>query len=218
MPDLDPRWLVTNQLKYQGADPSLLFEILWGIVQREDWFTLLDKDGNPVNNFLRLIEEPPPVGCNLKRDKLEKLLELKHRNEDQDEDVAKWMKDLRKFVGSQLEKSIKGLNSNGTNQHSGFDMSNPKAENLGGGNSRAYRIALLDRDAPDLAERVINRELSAAAGIRELRKRQGKPEKVSGTISFVNASKAINTLTEYMPEDVLGELIELLNSYKETEL
>jgi hypothetical protein len=54
------------------------------------------------------------------------------------------------------------LNKNGTNQHNlGVDMSNPTK----GGNSKEYQIQRLKRDAPDIAIKVIKREISAKQGM-----------------------------------------------------
>lgn len=54
------------------------------------------------------------------------------------------------------------LNKHGINQHNlGLDMSSPTK----GGNSKEYQIQRLKRDAPDIAIKVINCELSAKQGM-----------------------------------------------------
>ena len=54
------------------------------------------------------------------------------------------------------------LNKNGVRSYSTFDMS--KVDNKGG-NSKEYQIQRLKRDAPDIAIKVINREISAKQGM-----------------------------------------------------
>jgi hypothetical protein len=54
------------------------------------------------------------------------------------------------------------LNKNGVRSYSTFDMS--KVDNKGG-NSKEYQIQRLKRDAPDIATKVINREISAKQGM-----------------------------------------------------
>ena len=87
-----------------------------------------------------------------------------------------------------------------------------------GGTSRKYIIAKLKRDEPELAEQVISREISSQQGRQRLYERQGKapkPRKETAKVSLHSASSARDTLTKYMPDDVLHELIDLLNEWFE---
>ncbi len=86
------------------------------------------------------------------------------------------------------------------NKHGG-DMSKVLShlENKGTGN-RSYSIAVLKRDAPEIAERVIKKEISAAEGMRQA----GKREK---TVTVkVNVEGFINAIKKVLSEDEIHEL------------
>jgi hypothetical protein len=218
----DWRNLLYTELKRTGGDPSFLFEILEGIIEQRAWETLQDDSGEPVGSLRRLIEAPLPVGCGQKVDKVLRLLQIEHRYEDDGTQWKERMKALRENINTELkieqqeqETEIPALNEHGTNQHSEDVIKKSYNVQNNRGTSRTHRIAVLKRDAPDLAERVIRGELSAAAGMRELRKAQGKPEKPRGAVNFLNAESARDTLIKYMPTDVLHELIDLLNEWND---
>lgn len=79
-----------------------------------------------------------------------------------DIDVIKAHCKRKPNIWDEYFQEINPLNKNGVNQHNlGFDMSNPNK----GGNSKEYQIQRLKRDAPDIAIKVINREISAKQGM-----------------------------------------------------
>ena len=79
-----------------------------------------------------------------------------------DIDVIKAHCKRKPNIWDEYFQEINPLNKNGINQHNlGFDMSNPNK----GGNSKEYQIQRLKRDAPDIAIKVINREISAKQGM-----------------------------------------------------
>jgi len=65
-------------------------------------------------------------------------------------------------IWKEYEEQLNPLNKNGVRSYSTFDMS--KVDNKGG-NSKEYQIQRLKRDAPDIAIKVINREMSAKQGM-----------------------------------------------------
>jgi len=90
-----------------------------------------------------------------------KIAKLESRNEAHPETAAA-LASMREKVRTLIEGTAPEANPNGANQWSGFDISNPRPSQQGG-TSREYRIGVLKRDAPELAERVVNGELSANA-------------------------------------------------------
>jgi hypothetical protein len=65
-------------------------------------------------------------------------------------------------IWKEYEEQSNPLNKNGVKNYSTFDMSKVDLE---GGNSRQYQIQRLKRDAPEIATKVINREISAKQGM-----------------------------------------------------
>ena len=101
---IDSRTLVYGELKQSGGDPSTLFEILEGVIERHDWEFLVDDEGKPVGSFRRFLEAPLPVGCGVKAEKILALLRVEHRYET-DKDYAQRMKNLRDHVADLLKKA-----------------------------------------------------------------------------------------------------------------
>ena len=217
--DNDWRNLLYTELKRTGGDPSVLFEILESIVEQRAWETLLDDSGNPVGSLRRLIEAPLPIGCGQNPDKVLRLLDVEHRYEKHN---TKWhdrMSALRDVVRAELSKDITVRDKPGkpAEEQSNFDISKLNInEATGGGTSKEYRIAVLNRDAPDLAEEVIDGSITAAEGIRRLRERQGKPMRRQSAVNLLSAESSANTLIKYMPKEVLHRLIDLLNEWRDT--
>jgi hypothetical protein len=65
-------------------------------------------------------------------------------------------------IWKEYEEHIKVINKHGVRTYSTVDISTVDKE---GGTSRQYQIQRLKRDAPDIATKVINRELSAKQGM-----------------------------------------------------
>jgi hypothetical protein len=108
---------------------------------------------------------------------------------------------VRETIGELTESEIKPLNAN----HIGKKVSDMSDTSKLGGNSREYKIARLKRDAPDIAERVINKEISASEGARLA---GFDSRKVS--IEMENPISASKTIIKYMDHDQLIELVQLL--------
>lgn len=129
-----------------------------------------------------------------------------------------------------IEERIKEVNPHGVKDEMLYRKNiTSKDSVIERGTSRAYRIAVLKRDAPDLAEQVIAKEISAAAGIRELKRRQGedvpeppqrkrKSKQDRINVHILDATSAFKTIVNNMPDEVLYELIDLLNEWREWDL
>lgn len=79
-----------------------------------------------------------------------------------DIDVIKACCKRKPNIWDEYLKEKHPLNKNGVRSYSTLDMS--KVNNKGG-NSKEYQIQRLKRDAPDIATKVINREISAKQGM-----------------------------------------------------
>src|SRR5712691_6976453 len=101
---IDTRTLVYGEIRQSGGDPSTLFEILEGVIDRRDWETLFSEDGQPVGSFQRFLESPPPNGCGVRAEKLLALLKVEHRYET-DADIAERMQKLRERIEQELQIS-----------------------------------------------------------------------------------------------------------------
>lgn len=194
------------ELKRTGGDPSHLFELLESIIHQRAWEYLLDTNGRPVGSLRRLIEAPPPIGCGQKADKVLKLLEVEHRYERDNTEWHERMTVLRDEVRREMGIDIPALSENYSAVGRGkkSDMSDISQR---GGNSRDYVIARLKRDAPDIAQRVIDGEISAAEGKRLA---SGQTEPKRRAINMDDPESAANTILEYMSRENIEDLIAIL--------
>ena len=150
-------------------------------------------------HFTDFVTAPPLEGLGTTREVIEALCK-------QDDAILQQMRQL-------FEEDIPTANRNGTNRYtSSPDTSGLETDNKGYGNSREYRLARLKRDAPDLAELVINDEISAAEGMRQLKARQGKSEPFRRAINMQDAKSATDTIFEFMDRETIEQLIECLQN------
>jgi hypothetical protein len=104
-------------------------------------------------------------------------------------------------------EEINSLNKHGTNQHYlGGDMSHPTKR----GNSKEYQIQRLKRDAPDIARKVINREISAKQGMEMAGLKERTVVVKCKAEDFV--TKAINNLEINQIEKLVQDLSLYLNN------
>ncbi len=126
-----------------------------------------DKDGRALT-FRQFIEAPYPVGVGSTVDAVSKLVRLSHRYEAGSPERAKKLATMREKVQLLIEDEGQAVTTHGEigNGRSRLDISSLPASGQGG-TSRAYNIARLKRDRPDLAELVIGGALSANAAAIE---------------------------------------------------
>lgn len=79
-----------------------------------------------------------------------------------DRDIIKAHCKIPTYIWQEYEEQLNPSNKHGVRTYSTVDMLTVDKE---GGNSRQYQIQRLKRDAPDIATKVINRELSAKQGM-----------------------------------------------------
>ncbi len=113
-------------------------------------------------------------------------------------------------IWQEYEEQIKPSNKNGVRNYSTFDIS--KVDNKGG-TSKEYQIQRLKRDAPDIATKVINRELSAKQGMEIAGLKDRTVVVKCKAEDFV--TKAINNLEVNQIEKLIHDLSLYLNHIKQ---
>ena len=114
-------------------------------------------------------------------------------------------------IWQEYEEQLNPIDKHGVNQHKGgLDISSPQ---ITGGSSRQYQIQRLKRDAPDIAIKVIQGELSAKQGM-EIAGLKDKTVIVKCKAEdFV--TKAINNLEVNQIEKLIQDLSSYLNHIKQ---
>jgi hypothetical protein len=196
MNDQDPRLVLHSMKQSQGMQPRGAIEFIASIAEGEKWRDLYDEHGKPIQSFTQFLEAPYPNGCGLQVEHVRKLIQVPVLGEDVSAEAReKW--DARRAVIR--DAMTPALNPNGV-------KGKPLDSNsLRRGESAAYALARLKRDAPDLAEKVIHGDVSANAAAVEAGFRN---KRVS--VRVHNAQSAANTLLKHMPDDVLVDLVNIL--------
>ena len=221
----DLRLMAHTESHRPGGDPSTLLDLLASALVDRKWQTFNDDNGKKFANEFDFLTRRYPEGIGLDVETLKQLQLFRHRNEAKDSPTKERMAELRvclkAALGDEQAREESGLivGEHGTNQHTRTLYQENIMSSEQQGTSRAYRIGTLQKEAPDIAERVIAKEISAAAGIRELRRRNGEdvPEPGSARIAIrkTDAHSAYHSLINNLPDGVLHELINLLNEWRE---
>jgi len=113
-------------------------------------------------------------------------------------------------IWKEYEEHIKPLKTNGGRRHiNEFDISN---SNIEGGSSRKYQIQRLKRDAPDIAIKVIEGELSAKQGMEIAGLKDRTVVVKCKAEDFL--TKAINNLEVNQIEKLIHDLSSYINHLK----
>jgi hypothetical protein len=114
-------------------------------------------------------------------------------------------------IWKEYEEHIKPSNKNGVNQYNiGCDISQPNIER--GSTSRQYQIQRLKRDAPEIATKVINREISAKEGMEIAGLKDRTVVVKCKAEDFL--TKAINNLEVNQIEKLIHDLSSYINHIK----
>ena len=210
----DLRLMAHTEANRAGGDPSLLLDLLADALVDNQWEQYTDDSGKRFTSPYDFLTRPYPEGVGLDSESLAQLQHARHRHERANPDIRKRMAKLRDRIGEVAGNDVQALNPNGIQDRNKNDAIIHNSKPQQQGTSREYRIAVLKRDAPDIAERVISGEIKAAAGIREMNKRLGKPEESRKALNMVDARSAFKTLKKFMPEDVLRDLTDLLIDWR----
>jgi len=113
-------------------------------------------------------------------------------------------------IWKEYEEHIKPIDKHGVNQHKGgLDISSPQ---ITGGSSRQYQIQRLKRDAPEIATKVINREISAKEGMEIAGLKDRTVVVKCKAEDFL--TKAINNLEVNQIEKLIHDLTSYINHIK----
>ncbi len=137
------------QVRASGGDPSLLLELIASLIESRDW----ERNGLSFNAFITTHYEQG--GCGWSLDNLRGVLRLHHRFEDNNHEIAARMTKMRQEVERLLAIPAKkpGRPSKPL-ENKGSDTTFLKR-------GRDYNLQRLQRDRPDLAERVLMGQISA---------------------------------------------------------
>lgn len=153
----DYRIQLHSMTKDAGGDPSIILAELRNIVELRLW----EAEGMTLREFL---ETPLPKGCGVSVERMQQFLEIGHKKQATDPNVAEWMDTLRADFKREMTVPISphGDISRATNSKIA-QGDNITLRNSERGTSDKYLAARLKRDDPELAEKVIRGEVSAHA-------------------------------------------------------
>lgn len=185
-------------LHRDGASPAGALELLAAIVTDQTWERLTDKTGRTfAGRFREFVEANPPYGLGYDADQLPKVLSLKHPHESVPR-IAYQMAEMRDAVRKLLLTEIEPAASVGRPEKERTTLINgERSETI------KRHIRRLKRDDPDLAERVVNGEMSAYAAARS---KGWKPPRIQVTTPERTAAH----LRKHMTAEQLAELARLL--------
>lgn len=218
------QWLHVH-LGQDGGNPSQLLDLLAVIVENEDWKRLRDEKGGDLT-FRDYIVRPFPIGIGWTIPEVEMAIKHKHRHEvgaTRSAAVVEKMRRMRQKVMDQLNPKLRAVgppegSRNNPLGPAGATVSPAASSN---GSSRtirsgseprgtvvAYTISRLKRDRPDLAEKVIEGEISAnAAAI------QAGFRKPSITLP-VDPAAAVRLIVKHFRGEALDALIRGLANWR----
>ena len=204
-------------LHRDGASPAGALELLAAIVEDRTWERVTDKAGRSFKGRFREFVNDRTAGLGYDPDQLPKVLAIQHPHESVP-DVAYRMASMRGKVVTLLLAEIPETLPVGTPGLSAVDagqdlnVRDTHIKPLTSRNADTSRrvVARLKRDDPELAEKVVNGEVTPNAAAREMGWR--KPRIVLSTPERVAAS-----LRKWMPRESLKRLAELLTQEPDTE-
>jgi len=147
----------------QGTDPSNFLTQLAAAVKERVWERLVDERGDPLT-FRRFIVAPYPTGIGSDVEMVRRLVALPHPKEQLPEHAAA-MRELRADIERLLLEPLAA--HGGARRRPAQDGNHTLPTDAVAPNSREYVLRRLRRDAPELAERVLNGALSLHAAAVE---------------------------------------------------
>ncbi len=180
---------------HDGGNLSHFLEGLAEAVEKEAWLQL-------GLSFQEFISSPAPDGLDIPLEQFKAAYHIRHRKEKYFPTAAEYYSKMRKKVLDQLNPELPKPTVGDGNPGPGRGNKTVNNVNrLRGGNSETYALRRLKRDRPDLADKVLDGELSANAAAIEagFRKR---------TITVTLEPRSIaRTLARHLSEDQINDLI-----------
>ncbi|MCW7941629.1 hypothetical protein AAW14_06165 [Streptomyces hygroscopicus] len=191
---------VEHILRRDGGSPGSALEGLAAIVEDETWRKVPSGPSRPepFTSFRRFVEANPPFGLGYSIKQLRALLQLQHPGEGATE-IRERMEAMRAEVARLIAEDVIPAQNVGRPEAT----SNVHATNINRSDSSEYVVARLKRDDPDLAERVVNGEITANAAARQ--KGWRKPRVV-----LTSPESIATALRRHLGPDDIAALIRLL--------
>lgn len=185
-------------LHRDGASPAGALELLAAIVEDRTWERVADESGRSFAGRFRDFVEDRANGLNTSPAELTKVIALRHPREAK-QDVAERVAEMRAEIARLLKDEIPPAPAPGA---VGRGRARERTT-LPNSETADRHLARLKRTDPDLAERVVNGEMSAYAAARS---KGWKPPRIQVTTPERTAAH----LRKYMSPDQLAELARLL--------
>ena len=156
--ELREHLLVTKRTS--GGDPSLLLDLLAELLERKSWEQRKGRNGTPWS-FLRYVQTPfDDGGLGWDVEEVKNIIRFEHKREKEgvrhDPAKAAEMEAMRRKVRDLLNPEA--LNVGRPKKGDNVRITNNKASD-----TESYAVRRLKRDRPELAEKVIEGEMSANA-------------------------------------------------------
>ncbi len=151
-----------TESQQDGGNPSQFLELLAYVVENQIWERLELPSGEPMT-FRKLIEMPFPDGIGSTPDNILTTIKLQHKHESHPSPVRERMDAMRQEVTRLLHEALP--DHGGDRIEQGYNITLPEENERG--TSQSYTLRRLRRDRPDLADKVIEKELSANAAAIE---------------------------------------------------
>jgi len=190
-------------LHRDGASPAGALELLAAIVEDRTWERVTDKAGRSFKGRFREFVNDRTAGLGYDPDQLPKVLALQHPHESVP-DVAYRMATMREEVVTLLLTEISRAAPHGGDRRS--EEFQDVGHNLKGRRTSAESartVGRLKRDDPELAERVVNGEVTPYQAQRD---KGWKPPR----IYLTSPERVAASLLRYMSADDIAELIAAL--------
>lgn len=192
---------VEHILRRDGGSPGSALEGLAAIVEDETWRKVPSGPNRPepFTSFRRFVEANPPFGLGYSIKQLRALLQLAHPGEGSTEIHAR-MEAMRSEVARLIAEEVPAAHGQGGDRRSdGFQMSATHLK----AHTAEHIVSRLKKADPELAERVVNGEITANAAARQ--KGWRKPRVVLTSPESIAAA-----LRRHLGPDDIAALIRLL--------
>lgn len=193
---------VEHILRRDGGSPGSALEGLAAIVEDETWRKVPSGPSHPepFTSFRRFVEANPPFGLGYSIKQLRALLQLQHPGEGATE-IRERMDAMRAEVARLIAEDVPTALPW---ERPTADSNKDRATNYTAKSDHAeYVVSRLKRDDPELAERVVNGEITANAAARQ--KGWRKPRVVLTSPESIAAA-----LRRHLGPDDIAALIRLL--------
>lgn len=192
-----------NELETSGGDPYGVIVRLDGVIKHRAWEQLTDKKGNAFSSFSQFVRDPDK-GLGMATDELLKLVDVQGETErraivSKDVEQVELFARVRSLVRCAVRGDLPASGKVGRPTKEQEKNSNCSLHNY----SSSGLLARLKRDHPDLAQQVIDGELTATKAAREA-------GIITPTVRLGKPATVAAKLRDHYNKDDLAELARLL--------